>query len=89
VAGINAMAERRVVDSAPEGPARDALSALDKVRAYQGAAERTISALGRLTDSPTASSDTVASTEISVKRATFAVAAQPVAVSEPEFAQAQ
>lgn len=72
--GIARMSAHRVVEAAPEGPARDALVQEAKVIRYADAAKRSVQALTAVTGT----SDLIPAS-IAVKSATFQVGAQPVA----------
>lgn len=74
--GIQRMSEQRVVDTAPVGPAREALSEVVEVSRLSQAASVSIGAL-----STVQGTRDLAAASIAVKRATFAVDAQPVAPS--------
>jgi hypothetical protein len=79
--GIKRMSERRVLESAPEGPAREALKGFDDVRKYRDAALASIAALNGVseagTSAPSRINEMVTTAQIHVKRAAFEVGAQP------------
>jgi hypothetical protein len=86
LAGIKTMSERRVLESAPEGPAREALAAFTEVQSYRAAAYATAATLGEVgkmdATNPASVDSTLTVAQIGIKRSTFAVGAQPVA-AEP------
>jgi hypothetical protein len=93
LAGIERMSEQRAIDSAPEGPARDAMEQLRAVRAHNDAATTALNAIGGIANSAEAgdmygSRRAVVPASIAIKRAAHDVGADPATVASSAAAAA-
>lgn len=92
IAEIDRIAERRVMDSAPEGPARDAFRQLEAARAQSDAATIALQNLSYIADAAETGDgyalQQVGRTTIAIKRAAHAVGADPATVAQSTAAAA-
>jgi hypothetical protein len=93
LAGIERMSDQRAIDSAPEGPARQAMQQLQAVRAHHDAATTALNAIGGIANSAEAGDmygarRAVVPASIAIKRAAHDVGADPATVAASTTAAA-